>query len=93
MDNISGCVGFMSVTEPTYYETILYILVNEMVDIYNTKRVINSEIKVPSRVMPRTSGDGHLHTIVEDSIVKCKDTIKNENGYSLKRTIFDNKVR
>ena len=93
MENVGGCFTFMSDIEPTYYETILYILGNEIVDINNLKRVINSEIKVPSSVMPRTSRNGHLYTVVEDSLVKYKDTITNENAKSLRRTMFFDKLR
>ena len=93
MENVGGCISYMSDTRPIYYETILHILGNEIVDINNPKRVINSEIKVPSRVMPRTSRDGHLYTIVEDSLVKYIDTTTNENVQLLKKTIFGNKLR
>ena len=60
-------------------------------ELYNI--AINSEIKVPSRSMPRTSSNGHLYTVVGDSIVKYKDTIKRKNVKLLKRTIFGNKLR
>ncbi len=93
MENVGGCIGYTSDTKPTYYETILQILGNEMVDINNPKRAINSEIKGPSRSMPRTSSNGHLYTVVGDSIVKYKDTIKRKNVKLLKRTIFGNKLK
>ena len=93
MVNVGGCVSYTSDTIPIYYESILHIFGNEMVDINNPKRVINSEIKVPSRVMPRISENGHLYTVVEDSLVKYKGTITDENVKTLKKTIFGNKMR
>ena len=93
VENVGGCVSYLSDTEPTYYETILHILGDEMIDINNPKRVINSEIKVPSIVMPRTSRNGHLYTIVEDSLVKYRDTITDENVSSYKKTLFGYKLK
>lgn len=93
MENIGGCISYMSDRETIYYETILYIFDNKIIDINNPKRVMNSEIKVPSRVMPRTSKNGHLYAVVEDSVVKYKDTITNGNAKVLKRTLFGNKLK
>lgn len=92
MENAGGCVGYMSEKEPTYYETILYVLGDEIVDINNPKRVINPEIKVPSSVMPKISRNGHLYTVMEDSLVNI-DAITNKNVKSLKRTKFNNQIR
>ena len=37
-----------------------------------------------SNDMPRTSRNGHLYTIVEDSLVKYKETTKNKNARLIK---------
>ena len=93
MDNVGGCIGFVSDEAPIRYETILNIVDNEMVDINNPNRVMNSEIKVPAESIPITSRNGHLYTVVEDSLVKYKNTIINEDVKSLKRTLFGNKLK
>lgn len=93
MENVGGCIGYTSDRETIYYETILYIFDSKIIDINNPKRVMNLEIKVPSRVMPITSKNGHLYTVVEDSLVKYKGTITNGNEKVLKRTLCGNKLR
>ena len=87
LENVGGCIGYSSETAPTYYETILHIIDNEMIDINNPKRFINSEIKDPTEVMPRTSMNGHMYTVVEDSLVKYEGTLTNKNEKVLKRTM------
>lgn len=85
MENVGGCIGFSSDRGPRSYETILHIQDEVIVDINNPTRIVNPEIKVPTMVMPRTSGNGHLYTVVEDSLVKCESLSEEERP--LKRSI------
>ena len=92
MDNVGGCISFSSEDEPSQYSTILHIYCGEMIDLDNPSRVMNSEIETPAMETPRISNDGHLYTVVENSMVKYKDAL-NKNTNSLVRIPNNNQTR